>query len=65
MDKGALTSEKLVRLYLARIDAYNQKGPAIKAFLYVNPNAIAEARALDEERRRRAPGRRCMASRSC
>lgn len=55
MDRGALTSEKLVRLYLARIAAYDQNGPAINAFLYVNPNAIAEARALDDERKAKGP----------
>ncbi len=51
MQAGALTSEKLVSLYLARIEAYDQKGPALKSFLYVNPNALAEARALDAERK--------------
>src|SRR3954463_6552223 len=54
-DAGALTSEKLTQLYLNRIEAYDQKGPAIKAFLYVNPNALAEARALDAERKARGP----------
>ena len=54
-DKGALTSEKLTQLYLNRIEAYDQKGPAIKAFLYVNPNALAEARALDAERKAKGP----------
>jgi hypothetical protein len=29
MDKGALTSERLVELYLARIDAYDPKGPKL------------------------------------
>jgi amidase len=55
MDAGALTSEKLVGLYLARIDAYDQKGPALKSFLYLNPNALAEARALDAERKAKGP----------
>src|SRR6185369_16459836 len=54
-DKGALTSEKLTQLYLNRIDAYDQKGPQIKAFLYVNPNALAEAKALDAERKAKGP----------
>jgi amidase len=55
MEKGALSSEKLVELYLARIDAYDQKGPAIKAFLYLNPKARDEARALDAERKTKGP----------
>ncbi|BET66716.1 amidase [Opitutales bacterium ASA1] len=55
MDAGALTSEKLVGLYLARIDAFDTKGPALKAFLHVNPRALEEARVLDAERKSRGP----------
>lgn len=54
-DKGALTSEKLVSLYLARIEAYDKKGPAINSLIAVNPNALAEARALDAERKEKGP----------
>jgi amidase len=57
-DAGALTSEKLVGLYLARIAAYENNGPGINAFINVHPNPLAVARALDEERRtkgRRSP----------
>ena len=53
MNKGALTSEKLVQLYLARIEAYDQKGPALNTVITLNKNALAEARALDAERRER------------
>ena len=55
-DTGMLNSEKLVQLYLNRIDAYNKKGPALNAVLYLNPNAMSQARALDAERL--AKGRR-------
>lgn len=58
IDAGTLSSEQLVRHYLARIAAYDQAGPAIHAVLALNPVAIAEARALDVERRtkgRRSP----------
>ena len=55
MTAGALTSEKLTQLYLARIDAYDQKGPTIKAFLYLNPKALEEAKALDLERKAKGP----------
>jgi len=51
MDAGALTSEKLVELHLARIAAYDQSGPKLAAVLHVNANALAEARALDAERK--------------
>ena len=48
---GALTSEKLVGLYLARIDAYDKKGPTINAVITLNPKALDEAKALDAERK--------------
>jgi amidase len=52
MQAKRLTAERLVRLYRARIDAYDKKGPAVNAFLYVNPKAGEEARRLDAERKR-------------
>jgi len=55
-DTGALSSEKLVSLYLARIAAYDKQGPSINSVLYLNENALAEAKALDAERL--ATGRR-------
>ncbi len=54
-DAGTLTSEGLVRLYLARIEAYDQHGPALNAVLWLNENALQTARALDAERRARGP----------
>ncbi len=50
MDAHLLTAERLVRLYRARIDAYDKKGPAVNAFLYLNPKAGEEARRLDAAR---------------
>src|SRR4051812_26778333 len=47
VDAGALTYEKLVDLYTARINAYDQKGPALNSVILVNPKAREEARALD------------------
>ena len=46
----ALTYERLVTLYLARIDAYDRKGPKLNAVLEINPRAREIARALDAER---------------
>lgn len=54
-DAGALTSERLTQLYLARIAAYDKAGPKLNAVLRINPNAGGEARALDEERRTGGP----------
>ena len=55
MDAGALTSEKLVSLYLARIAAYDKTGPGINAIITLNPEALAIARALDAERKATGP----------
>lgn len=51
VDAGALTYERLVHLYLDRIDAYDKKGPRLNAVIAINPRAAEIARALDEERR--------------
>lgn len=47
---GALTYEGLVRRYLARIEAYDQRGPALNAVIELNPRAVERARELDRER---------------
>src|SRR5215510_1966893 len=52
---GALSSERLVELYLARIAAYDRAGPRLNSIIYVNPNAKAEAAALDKERAEKGP----------
>lgn len=49
---NGFTSEQLVQLYLNRIDTYD---PKINSVLYVNPNALAEARSLDRERQKTGP----------
>jgi Asp-tRNA(Asn)/Glu-tRNA(Gln) amidotransferase A subunit family amidase len=56
VDAGALDYERLVRLYLNRIEAYDKRGPQLRAVLAVHPDAIQVARSLDQERRSR--GRR-------
>jgi Asp-tRNA(Asn)/Glu-tRNA(Gln) amidotransferase A subunit family amidase len=45
---GQLTARKLVELYLARIDAYDKKGPALNAIITINPKALEEADRLDK-----------------
>jgi amidase len=52
---GALSSEKLVELYLARIATYDRAGPRLNSIMYINPNAKAEAAALDKERADKGP----------
>ena len=46
---GALAPEDLVRMYLARIAAYDQAGPQLNSFMHVNEHAVADARALNED----------------
>ncbi|MCX6955264.1 MAG: amidase family protein, partial [Verrucomicrobia bacterium] len=55
MDAGALTSEKLVTLYLARIAAYDQAGPKLNTIITLNAKALETARALDAERKAKGP----------
>ncbi len=55
MDAGTLTSERLVQLSLARIDAYDHKGPRLNAVLTLNPRALETARALHAERAAKGP----------
>src|SRR4051812_22461680 len=48
MRGGRLTCHALVESYLARIDAYDKKGPDINAITVVNPDALATADSLDK-----------------
>jgi len=47
---GTVTSRQLTEMYLARIEAYDQRGPSINAMIALNPRARDEAAALDRER---------------
>jgi amidase len=47
MRSDVISAERLVRMYLKRIDAYEQSGPAINAYLHINADALREARWLD------------------
>ncbi len=46
---GDASSEETVKAYLKRIAAIDDKGPMLNAVLAINPDALAEARALDAE----------------
>ena len=50
MQDKQVTSQQLVELYLARIDAYDQHGPALNAVVALNPLAPDRAAELDAER---------------
>lgn len=55
IDKGYLTYEILTKIYLERIEKYNEQYNAI---ITINQNAIAEAKLLDEEYKK--SGRRSL-----
>ena len=47
---GDVTSEELVQAYIARIEAVDQSGPTLQSVMSINPDALADARKLDEKR---------------
>jgi amidase len=51
MANGKLTSKALTAHYLARIKAIDKAGPRLNSVIAVNPEALAIAAALDQERR--------------
>ena len=50
METGRVTSRQIVAQYLARIEAYDRRGPALRAMVGINRAALDEAAALDRER---------------
>ena len=55
MHSGRMSAEALASAYLRRIQAIDRSGPALRSVQEVNPEALAIARALDDERRTRGP----------
>ncbi|MGH9366215.1 MAG: amidase [Thermoanaerobaculia bacterium] len=51
MESGSETARSLVEKYLARIEALDRAGPALRSLLETNPDALSIADALDAERR--------------
>ena len=51
MANGETSSSALTRAYLDRIAAIDDAGPTLNAVIETNPDALAEAAALDAERR--------------
>jgi amidase len=56
IDSGRDTARSLTEKYLARIEAIDRHGPALRSVIEINPDALATADSLDAERRSR--GRR-------
>lgn len=55
MVDGKRTSASITQLYLERIESLDKKGPAIRAVIEINPDAMRIAEELDQERKARGP----------
>ncbi|KQM24548.1 MULTISPECIES: amidase [unclassified Sphingomonas] len=51
MQSGATSSVAITQAYLARIAAIDRQGPTLRSVIATNPDALAQAKALDDERR--------------
>ncbi len=51
MESGKFTARSLAEKYLARIEGIDRQGPAVNSVIEVNPDALAIAEALDQERK--------------
>lgn len=51
LEARTVTSEQLVEAFRHRIKTIDQAGPTLRSVLALNPNALADARKLDAERR--------------
>lgn len=51
MASGRVSAAGLVRAYQARIVAIDKSGPALHSIIAINPGALAQAEALDAERK--------------
>jgi len=51
LSSSQITSEELVKFYLDRIEKYDNQGPTLNSIIMINPQALAEASALDQERK--------------
>ncbi len=47
LSQGRVTSSELIRAYLARIEAYDRKGPSLNSVRVTNPDALSIAASLD------------------
>ncbi|MFT2091954.1 amidase [Paraglaciecola sp. 2405UD69-4] len=50
LETGKVNSERLVNLYLERIENIDKSGPQLQAVLSINPDALSQGRALDKKR---------------
>ncbi len=55
MQTGRWTAQEITGMYIERIEAVDRRGPELRSVLEVNPEALAIARQLDEERKASGP----------
>jgi amidase len=55
MESGRWTARDITTMYLERIDAIDRQGPELRSVLEVNPDALAIADHLDQERQADGP----------
>lgn len=55
MQSGKYTAHSLATAYLQRVEELDKRGPALRAVLETNPDALAQAVALDVERKTKGP----------
>jgi amidase len=55
MKSGKFTARSLVEKYAVRIGEIDKSGPAVNAIIELNPDALAIADALDQERKAKGP----------
>ncbi len=51
MEAGSTTARSIVAAYLGRIERLDRSGPGVNSVIEVNPEALAIAEALDQERK--------------
>lgn len=55
LDSRKTTSVELVEAFTRRIEAIDRNGPQLRSVIAVNPDALAQARALDKELQSKGP----------
>lgn len=55
METGEASAVEITKGYLERIEMLDRAGPTLRSVIEVNPEAVAVAERLDEERRARGP----------
>ncbi len=55
MKSGKYTARSITERYLARIEQIDKQGPAINSIIELNPDALAIADGLDQERKDKGP----------